>query len=262
MPTLAEVHPEVFFFMFKGEPGTRKSTQALSFPTPQYWISTDQKMGATILPGKEWGVDFKEVHFDDYTNWDSIKKKLEELQVNCPYKTVIVDSVTSTGDTINSQTIKVKGSEGKGAKVGGIPVNSLEDYKAEASAFREMIALLKDIKSYHKVNIILIAHVVGQRSLEEVGSTHQSRIIITGGKTISGKIASYCDEIYHFDIKSAFDVDKEGDYGLLTVHTGEDYARTCLPLPRRINFKNQPLYEKYIKPAIDKMEDTAPVTKF
>ena len=139
----------------------------------------------------------------------------------------------------------------KGGNVGGIPVNSMEDYKAEASAFQELIAVLKDIHSFHKVNVILIAHVIGARKPEDgASSTHFARIIVTGGQIISAKIPAYCSEVYHFDVEQQANADREGHYGLLTVHTGNDFARTSLPLPQRINFNNDPLYEKYILPAI------------
>jgi hypothetical protein len=55
MPTLDNVRVDSLFSMFKGEPGTRKSTAALSYPTPHFWISTDQKMESLVLPAKRWG---------------------------------------------------------------------------------------------------------------------------------------------------------------------------------------------------------------
>ncbi|MEM3038650.1 MAG: AAA family ATPase [Thermoplasmata archaeon] len=253
---LDDVNQDHLFCLFKGEPGTRKSTAALSFPTPQYWFSIDKKMDALLLPGRKWGIDFSKVEYDDYSDWIGIRRKLEQLQTNCPYRTIIVDSITSCGDAINRQTMRMKsgtksanGKE-KGVQVGGIPVNTIEDYKAEASAFQELIAILKDIHSFHGVNIILIAHVIGERQ-DESSSTHFSRIIVTGGKIISAKIPAYCSEIYHFNIERKLDLDKEGDYALLTVHTGADFARTALPLPPKIVFNEHPLYPTYLKPAIE-----------
>lgn len=267
MPTLDSISLDYLFTLLKGEPGTRKSTCALSYPTPQYWISTDQKMEALTLPAKRWGVNMKDIHYDDYTDWDKQKAKLEQLQVSCPYKTLIVDSITSDGDVINRQTLKSKrgtkrtdGSD-KGLMIGNIPVNSIEDYKAEASAFQELIALLKDIHKFHKIHVILIAHVVGQRKADENNQlTHHSRVIVTGGDKISAKIPAYCSEVYHFNVKSDFNVDSgEGKYGLFTVHTGNDFARTSLPLERRIEFNNEPLYNRWIKPGIEKLKTEQPI---
>lgn len=262
MPNLEQAGIDALFCMFKGEPGTRKSTQALSFPTPQYWVSTDQKMESLTLPAKRWGVDMKAVHYDDYTDWDRPKKKLEDFKVNCPYKTIIIDSVTSIGDCMTSQTKKSKRAEGGGKMIGTINVSGLEEYNAEASAFQDLIAILKDVHKYHKINVILIAHVVGQRKNDDTNKlTHHSRVIITGGDKISGKLASYMTEVYHFNVQGAFEEDKEGKYGLYTSHTGNDYARTSLPLERSITFNNDPLYEKWISPAITKLKAEKPIIR-
>jgi len=102
MPTLESTSSpdKPLFTMFKGEPGTRKSTCALSYPGKQYWISTDQKMEALQLPAKRWGIRLTDIEYDDYSQWDPVLAKLEQLQVNCKYKTVIVDSITSMGDAM------------------------------------------------------------------------------------------------------------------------------------------------------------------
>jgi hypothetical protein len=262
MPTMASVDLSYPFTMLKGEPGTRKSTSALSYPKPQYWVSTDQKMEALQRPMRNWGIRDEDITFDDYTDWDRPKAKLESFQVNCPFKCVIVDSITSIADNINRQTKKAKASEGGGKKIGGISTNSIEDYNAEASAFQDFIAILKDINKYHKIPVIIIAHVVGQRQQDPNNKlTHHSRVIITGGDKISGKIAAYCTEVYHFNIKANFEADKEGEYALFTTHTGNDYARTSLPLPREITFNSDPLYEKWILPAINKQKTEKPVER-
>lgn len=260
MANLSEVKQDSLFCLLKGEPGTRKSTNALSFPKPQYWFSIDQKMDALMIPARNWKVDTKEVEFHNYTDYNmktNMLKKLEELQLNCKYKTIVVDSCTSFGDIVNRQTIKMKtgtttaAGQAKGNAVGGINVNTMEDYKAEAAAFGEMIAILKDVAAYHKVNVVLIAHVIGERPASDA-STHFSRIIVTGGKIISAKIPAYCSEVYHHNIDKAIDVSQEGDYCVLTSHTGDDFARTSLPLPKKIKVNGMSLYDQFIKPAIDK----------
>jgi AAA domain len=259
---LGDIKMDALFTMLKGEPGTRKSTCALSYPTPQYWISTDQKMEAMMLPAKRWGVSMREIEFDDYIDWDKPRAKLEQLQVNCPFKTIIVDSITSIGDAMTRQVRKMKAKDGSGKNIGNIPVSGFEEFNAESSAFQEMIALLKDIHKFHHVNVILIAHVLGARKDNDANKlTHHSRIIVTGAEKISAKIASYMTEVYHFNIKPSFEADKEGAYSLLTVHTGNDYARTSLPLPQEIVFNDKPLYNQYVAPAIRKLEAEQPLTK-
>lgn len=258
------VNPDSLITMLKGEPGTRKSTFALSYPRPQFWISTDKKMEALIKPMKAWGINPREIEYEDYSNWTKPLAKLKEFQLNCKFKTLIVDSITSIGDNINRETIQQKIQDNTGGKkIGNIYVPGIEEYNAEASAFQEMMALLLDIKNYHKIHVILIAHVVGQRNANDKNKlTHHSRVIITGGDKISGKIASYMTEVYHFNIETDFDVDSgEGKFGIFTQHTGNDYARTSLPLERKILFNNEPPYERWIEPAIKKLKAEQPVQR-
>ena len=262
MATLEAVTIEGLFSMFKGEPGVRKSTEALSYPTPQYWVSTDRKMEALTLPAKRWGINMRDIHYDDFTDWDRPKAKLESFRVNCPYKTIIVDSVTSIGDNMTRQVRKGKRAEGQGKMIGNINVNGLEEYNAESAAFCDLLEVLKDVHEYHKINIILIAHVVGQRKNDDTNKlTHHSRVIITGGDKISGKIASLMTEVYHFNVKPGFAESDEGEYGLFTSHTGNDYARTSLPLGRSIVFNDKPLYDNWIKPGIDKLKAEKPIMR-
>lgn len=254
MPTLEIVDYSKLFCLFKGEPGTRKSSAALSFPKPIYFFDFDGKIEALGRPMQAWGINPKEVVFDPYKDWSSFLKQLEQFQVKCPYKTLVVDSITSCADAINRQTLKIKGKDGGGKTVASIPVNSIEDFNAEDSALKEMIALLKDIKQYHKINIILIAHVIQKEMKSQDGKTHMSRTIVTAGKGIAQKIPAYCSEIYHFNIKTDMDIRKGGQYACLTVHTGDDMARSSLPIESEIVFGNEPLYDKWIAPAIDKMQ--------
>jgi AAA domain len=266
MPTLTdEFNIEALFSLFKGEPGTRKSTCALSYPQPQFWLSWDKKMRSMLLPMKHFGINPNQVHYEDYSDWSKAEMKLKQLQTDCPYKTVIADSITSCGDSIMGQTKKLKvGSTRKsgataGKLVGGIGVNELEDYNAEASALLDMISMLKDIHQYHKVHVILIAHVIQVEYKSVTGETHFSRSIVTAAKKVAAKIPAYCEEVYHFNIdKGDFAVDAGGSYALLTEHTGDDFARTSLPLPKKVVFGNENLYSKYILPAMNELKGSKP----
>jgi hypothetical protein len=152
-----------------------------------------------------------------------------------------------------------KSGAGAGKLIAGIAVNEIEDYNAESSALNELIALTKDINAYHKVNIILIAHVVKAEYRDTTKNvTHISRQIVTAGKNVAAKIPAYCGEVYHFNIKKGFAEGAGGEYSLLTTHTGDDFARTALDLPQEIVFGDKPIYNTYIKPAIDKLKENPP----
>jgi len=263
MATMSDVNFDSLYCLFKGEPGTRKSTQALSFPGPQYWFSWDRKMNGIMLPMKRWGIDPKTISYDDYDDWAAGKKQLEKLQVNCPYKTIVIDSITSMADMTLRQTMKLKYgvSRSSGAAAGklvaGIAVNEIEDYNAESSALNELIALTKDINMFHKVNVILIAHVVKAEYRDTTKkTTHISRQIVTAGKNVAAKIPAYCGEVYHFNIEQGFVEGAGGDYSLLTEHTGDDFARSAIGLEKKIVFGDKPLYDTWVKPAIAKLINT------
>lgn len=261
-PTLNdELNMDSLYSLFKGEWGTRKSTCALFYPKPQYWFSYDQKMNALLLPMRAHGINPSDIHYDDYEDYNKGLIKLNQLQSNCPYKTIVLDTITSTGDAIMRQTRKMKTgiTRASGSKAGmsiaGIQVNELEDYNAESSALHEIVALTKDIHKYHKVNIILIAHVIQVDYRSATGETHMSRSIVTAAKKVAAKIPAYCDEVYHFNIKKGFEADTGGQYALLTEHTGDDFARTSLPLGKEIVFGSENLYDKWIKPAMNQLKN-------
>jgi hypothetical protein len=227
-------------------------------------------MNGIYLPMKKWGIDPKTIQYDDYDDWAKPKKKLEQLQVSCPFKTIIIDSITSMADMTLRQTMRVKYGTTRqsgataGKLVAGIAVNEIEDYNAESSAIQELISLTKDINVYHKVNVILIAHVVKAEYRDTTKkTTHISRQIVTAGKNVAAKIPAYCGEVYHFNIDAGFVEGAGGAYTLLTTHTGDDFARTALELPTKIELGDKPLYDTWVKPAIDKMKvEYVPATKF
>lgn len=250
MSTLETMDFSNLYCLFKGEPGTRKSTSALSFPKPIEFINWDWKRNALALPLRNWGINPKDIDVRDYKDWDSAKNRLEQLLVTCNAKTLVIDSITSGADAMVRQTLKTKGG---GKMIGTIQVGGFDEWNAESSALTEMTALTKDIYESKKVNIVLIAHVVQKEMKSADGQTHMARVLVTAGKVIAQKIPAYCDEVYHFNIKGGAIVGAPGKYSLLTQHTGDEFARTTLPLDREIIFGDEPLYEKYLLPAINKM---------
>jgi hypothetical protein len=259
---LGDIDPGLLYCMFKGEPGTRKSTAALSFPRPQYWFSWDRKMESLLLPMKNFGINPREVEYDDYDDWTKARVKLEQFQIRCPYKTIVLDSITSAADSALRQTMLMKKGTNRssgaaaGKTVAGIAVNELEDYNAEAAALQEMISLTKDIHKVLKVNVVLIAHVIQAEYKTVGGASHMSRTIVTAGKKIAAKIPAYCTEVYHFNIEAGAVIGQGGNYAVLTQHTGDDFARTSLPLENKILFGNDPLYDRYLLPAIQKQQQS------
>lgn len=259
---LSETRTDAPFILLKGEPGLRKSTQALSFAKlgKQYWFSYDRKMSGIIIPAKNWGIDLSTIEYDDYDDWNKARMKLEYLAQNGrDFKGgIIMDSVTTMADAALRQTLKLKvgatrsSGAAAGKLIGGIAVNELEDYNAEAGAINEMMALLKDINTFHKVPVILIAHVIEVGQKPGQASTTSNRRIVTAGKAPAAKIPAVCTEVYHFNFKPGI-VAGTGGYVMITENNGDDFARTSIGLPKEMPFTDEPLYEKWVKPALEKM---------
>jgi len=261
MSTLANIDLSVLYCMFKGAWGTRKSTAALSFPTPQYWFSYDRKMNSLILPMNHFGIKPTDISFDDYRDYDACRKKLEDFQGSCPYKTIVIDSVSSFGDSVLRQTIDRKegmvrkAGKSAGKMIGGIDVPEIEDFNAESAALLEMMSLTKDLNERKNINIVLIAHVITIQSTGLDGVSHIDRTIVTAGKKVSHKIPAYCDEVYHFEV--------EGDnYTVKTQNNGFDFARTSLPLDKKITMNDKRLYDEFLIPAVEKLKNQPPSIRF
>lgn len=262
---LSETKVDTPFIMLKGEPGLRKSTQALSFAAagPQYWFSFDRKMSGILIPARKWGIDLTTIDYDDYDDWTKAAQKLEKLSMDARKYTggIIVDSVTTMADASLRQTLKLKigQTRSSGAKagklVGGIAVNEIEDYNAEAGAINEMMALLKDINSFHKVPVIIIAHVFESGHKPGQSGTTSNRRIVTAGKAPAAKIPAVCTEVIHFNLKPGV-VEGTGSLVMITENNGDDFARTSIGLPREMEFNEQPLYSTWFKPAMDKMMES------
>ncbi len=253
MPTLDKLKATAPFVLIKGEPGTRKSTQALGFPGPQRWFSWDRKMSGIQVPAQLWGIDPSTITYEDYDNWNKAKDDLEKLIFNCPFSTLVFDSLTSMVDMTLRQTRKSKGA-GKGKVIGGIQVDDIEDFNAESSAVNELIALAKDINVMHNVNIVIIAHVmeVVNRGLDN--KTTITRSIVTAGKRVAAKIPAYCTEVWHFNKKPSMVIGESSGFVCVTETNGDDFARTSVGLPAAFDFTDKPIYKTHYLPAVEKLK--------
>lgn len=230
-----------FFCIFKGEPGSGKSIAAASFPEP-FFLDLDGRIKSVATFYRADPAKLAKIEYDRFTNFFRIKEKLKELKTRCPYKTIVVDSLTALADIIIRQMIMEKGDSGK--KVGGQRVASIEDYGGEAAGLMEVIDSLREIYDNHGANIILTAHVLQTevKDLEQPGKTTYSRSLLTGGKKVAAKLPGYFDEVWHFQVVPSINVADPPSYSVITHHAGSDYAKTSLPLPTRIDFTGKSLY--------------------
>lgn len=228
--------------LMKGEPGLGKSIAAVSYPKPLYVFDFEDKMDA-VANYYRHVVKKPEVlnglTFDTYRSWDPAWLKLVQLGLGCPYKTVVWDSLTASAWLAIMSIVRFKGDGGK--KVGTIKVAGIEDYGGEAAALNNLIDQFITLRQMG-VTVILTAHVL--RIVEKpVGQAPvESRTLMTGGRKVAVGIPGYFHETYHFEVDTIDPATPK--YIARTTHTGDDFARTSLPLPGKFDWTNQVFYEK------------------
>lgn len=252
MPSIEEgAKKEEVMFLLKGEPSSGKSIAAASFPNCYIFDmeSRIRSVASYYLPKGKRDIKYDTYNYNDYPKFD--KKWDEFIQASqtskFPYDTVIVDTLTSTTDLLLHHVMKTKGMEGKGKKIAGVTVNSIEDYNVENSALVELVLFMRQIKCKYK---ILVAHVVKTEKTNLADDTTVvTRQLLTAGKKVAAKLPGYFDEIYHFEQRPK---GASTQFVARTVNSGEDFARTTLNLPREIDFTNQNFYE-LIKPNLQEV---------
>lgn len=250
--TLEPTNEELGVFgLFKGTSGAGKSVGALSFPDP-YLLDLDKKMPGIAhkhFPGKE-------IHWDTFPDMFKLAECLEALQGNCPYETVILDSITSLTQLILSSISTIKGEEvpkllakvkktASGGKM--IEMIGFDHYNAETVMVKFVLDVLKNIWTQpgNPKHVIVIGHVLTKESVSPTGIITRTNSIVTAGKAVAAYIPAQFDEAWHFAI-NAPEFGSTGGLGhvVLTEAIGDEFAKTAFNLPARIDFTRGSLYDK------------------
>lgn len=245
------------YAVFKGDPGAGKSIAASSWAKAGKvrLLDFDGKFGAIhnfytnivkqpqVLDNIEY---FQPATFNE--GMELLQMFLEDRAFNKEGNTIILDTLTTMVDRLLTDIGAIKGKDqsrtGKLKLVGGIQVSDIEDFNAETSALTRLVV---GTKAECRCNFIMLAHVVQIHSNALDGTVKTSRQLLTAGKKIAAKLPAYFDEIYHFDSQSDFGGSGQKFY-CHTSHSGEDFARTSLPVPVKIDFTGDKLlYEQWIK---------------
>lgn len=235
-----------------GDSGTGKSIAAACFERPKddrliYFCSCDGRMGSVA----EWHRGRKNITFDKYTNWTPLKDRIQELKVNCPYQTLIVDPITNISSFLkrysfslrgvsewNEQTGKIEKNSG-GRKRGNVDLTSFDDIAVEHNGIEELVLDMKEIQETHNTTIILIAHLL-TTTYTKVGGGESNirRDIVTAGKKIVPFIPTQFDEVYNFTCES-------GRWKVLTYNDGIVAARSSFMLmPKEIDWTEKNFYDE------------------
>lgn len=213
MPIKAEDTPirPVLSILSKGRSGTGKTIASCGKDfRPVYVFDCEGRFNSVINYYRHLDGSVADVEFDKFDmdgGFYPLDKQMDALAARCPYKTVVMASLTSYIHIVLYHLIKSKAGMKRasgaqaGKKIGGIPVNELEDYNAEdAAIIFELIAFLKALQK-QGVNVILEAHISPYEiNTIEDGQRISTTInqILTKGKKAPAQIPGYFDEVYLF----------------------------------------------------------------
>ena len=247
--------------ILKGEEDTGKSCAAASFPGKKLWFDWDHKCESLeIAVNNEWA----KLPIDVYRpkSFPEAKSKLENFKVQCPYDIIVWDSFTTMIEmelgriadfkakelekkkdqqTFDKDNRPVKNKIGEGRKVAGINVNTLEDYKAEASMLRDIINLSQEIDAH----FLFICHVIVYPEDSKRGTSKDKRQIFTGGVKASVLLPARFPEVWFFEKNHSA---QKGDEYVARFHSSStDSARTTYRIGGTIDFTDASFYEQ-LKP--------------
>ena len=219
----------------KSEPGCGKSIFAASFPNV-LMIDLDKRIRSIynfyVNGPKE--LRKTDIEYEQYDSFFQLDTRLEQLVGNCKYDTVVLSSVTRLVRMIMKTMIDMKGDQ-KGKKVGGIPVNTVEDYSGETGGLIKVIENLLRLPCH----VILEAHVVVGKDIK---TGLETRALLTGAAKLGTEIPGYFDEVYHF--KREFDITGNPRYKFYPFGTQVDSGKTAFPnMPFEIDFTNANAYQ-------------------
>ena len=238
---------ERMFILMKGDPKVGKDVAAHSFALagPLYTFDLDARMESVahyftkVVPRPDI---MNNIEYDRFTDFFSIHRKLEELKIACPYKTIVMSSLTSLArksmnTMLSTRAPAAKGSKGESKNRGGIIMHELEDFGGEANAIMMCMDSLLVISLKFNVNVILTAHIIEPQA----GAFRPMRTLLTGGKKIAAEIPVSFNESYHLYVVTSGgmeigvdDIDRR--YIAVTRSIGTDWAATALDLPDKIDF--------------------------
>ncbi len=224
-------------FLFKGKTGTGKTVAAWGKEfRPVYTFDMENRAEGAIDYYKRLDGHVNDCEYDVFPmgrSWHALDERMEELMRSCPYKTLHLATLTSYIGYILKHLIQSKATEKsadgkqKGKSIGGIPVNTLEDYNAEDAGIEmELISFFQIMKS-QGVNVILECHVTPYEMKDGTGNEMSTKTvyeILTKGKKAPAKIPSYFNEIYLFE---------KGWEGMVIGNQSNTYR--CNPVGDRIN---------------------------
>ena len=133
-------------------------------------------------------------------------------------------------------------------RIGRILLMGISDYNGESSGLNSIVTKMRVIFNKHKVNVVLVAHVIVTETNTLDGTTRTHRRILTGGNKIASEIPSYFNEVWHFEAETGITGDEPAKFICHLKPTAKDFAGTSMQgMPDVIDFTNKLFYDELSK---------------
>ena len=239
--------------IFKGDSGVGKSVAALSFPNT-YTFDFDRKMPSISLKH----FPSKEAYWDTFEDIFQIDAQLTELERDCPYETLICDSITGLVNICVDSVGQIKKESVTDilSRVSGksntIEMMGIDYYSAEDRFCTHYIDKLKKLwaREGNPKHVIIIAHVVTVDSSPDLKTklVTRTRSIVSKGKKFAAWLPTGFDNVYIFgqEPPNLGDIDQSVKRICKTEAFGEDSGKCSFNFDKTIDFTNGSLYEKLV----------------
>jgi hypothetical protein len=229
--------------LWTGSHGSGKTVAIGSMPGPILIFDFDGGIEPLIdFYPRRTDIEYFTVGLSDDTRHDVIGIKkfaemFEELQVNCPYGTVAIDSYTmySTASVLyqmghrDNATLK--------RTKGGIAIPDWDEFKGETGLAVQIMEVAKIIPAH----FIMTAHPVtkaqttkqGGTTNEVLASMIKATVLQTYGWKTTSFLPCYFREMYHFYSEASSQIAHGVKYFVQTVASGEVVAKSALGLPAK-----------------------------
>lgn len=229
----------VWRLLLIGDPGAGKTFAYAHFPKPMLVCDFDRKFEEVYEYYPELqdaDIDVKEFGPKSFPAFQKVWGPLGE---GCPYKTVVLDSLTYLARAIINYMFSIRGSAA-GEMKGTIPIMGLDEYKGESSALSTIMTQGLELAD-RGVNFILTAHLINTTEFVASGSkitgTRPKRTLLTGGSKPAAEIPGAFKDIYYITPNQGINADDPREFHAVTKPTEYDMARTAKRrLPVRVDY--------------------------
>lgn len=255
MPSAENIQPDSRFFgLFIGRSGSGKSAAAYSFPHPVKVFDLDGRIRGGLTSWIERkGIDYEYYPpiTKDSTTYQKLNTAFDILLIQaqsgqCPYKTIVFDSLTWAAIDLLNDAIPLTHADGKGKSVGKTAMAGPADYGFQSQNMANIIAYLK---SLNVPNIIVTAHKMNKYGKAPGADAYAPNIIVGEQLALTDKLAESLPSSFDhiFDFKK---IDTGG--GIRHVFSAQgELARTPFPIPYGdIDITGKNFYEGLMKMAV------------